>query len=52
MFDDSFARSWRLYLAGSIAAFESGDLQLFQILFTREANNDIPWTRAELYAEP
>ena len=25
---------WRLYLAGSIAAFETGTLQLFQVLFT------------------
>lgn len=48
-FDESFSRAWRLYLAGSIAAFNMGDLQLFQILFNKVANNDIPLTRAALY---
>ena len=28
-----FARMWRLYLAGSVAAFRAGNLQLFQVLF-------------------
>ena len=46
MFDESFARAWRLYLAGSEAAFTTGALQLFQVVFTRGANNAIPWTRS------
>ncbi len=50
MFDETLVRTWRLYLAGSIAAFETGVLQLFQVLFTAEENNDIPLTRAHLYA--
>jgi len=45
MFDDSFVRAWRLYLAGSQASFTTGSLQLFQVLFTRNNNNDLPWTR-------
>jgi cyclopropane-fatty-acyl-phospholipid synthase len=45
MFDPAFARAWDLYLAGSQAAFVTGSLQLFQIVFTRGANNAIPWTR-------
>ncbi len=49
MFDDAFVRMWRLYLAGSIAAFETGTLQLFQVLFTTRENNDIPLTRQHLY---
>jgi cyclopropane-fatty-acyl-phospholipid synthase len=49
MFDESFVRMWRLYLAGSIAAFETGTLQLFQVLFTRQANNAIPLTREFMY---
>ncbi len=49
MFDADFVRMWRLYLAGSLAAFRSGDLQLFQVLFAREHSNDIPLTRAHLY---
>lgn len=49
MFDERFARMWQLYLAGSIAAFAVGSLQLFQVVFARESNNDIPWTRAYMY---
>jgi cyclopropane-fatty-acyl-phospholipid synthase len=50
MFDSRFVRMWRLYLAGSCAAFASGALQLFQVVFARPGVNDIPWTRSELYA--
>lgn len=49
-YDPAFVRAWRLYLAGSIAAFEVGTLQLFQVLFTRGGNNDIPRSRAHVYA--
>ncbi len=52
MFDARFVRAWRLYLAGSIAAFTTGALQLFQVVFARPRNNDIPWTRAHLYDKP
>jgi cyclopropane-fatty-acyl-phospholipid synthase len=45
MFDDSFVRAWRLYLVGSMAAFRTGSLQLFQVLFSRHGSNEIPWTR-------
>lgn len=51
MFDDRFVRAWRLYLTGSIAAFTTGALQLFQILFARPRDNSIPWTRAYLYQD-
>jgi cyclopropane-fatty-acyl-phospholipid synthase len=44
-----FARAWRLYLAGSIAAFTSGTMQLFQVLFARGGNNDLPASRRHLY---
>jgi cyclopropane-fatty-acyl-phospholipid synthase len=50
MFGPEFVRAWRLYLAGSVAAFRTGSLQLFQIAFTRGSNNQIPWTRAYLYS--
>ncbi len=49
MFDEDFVRMWRLYLAGSIAAFETGTLQLFQVLFTKSGNNALPWTREYMY---
>jgi cyclopropane-fatty-acyl-phospholipid synthase len=44
-----FARMWRLYLAGSIAAFRTGKLQLFQVLFAGKDSRFIPWTRDDLY---
>jgi cyclopropane-fatty-acyl-phospholipid synthase len=50
MFDEKFVRMWRLYLAGSIAAFETGTLQLFQVVFSHGQNNRVPMTRAHLYA--
>ena len=49
MFDQDFSRAWRLYLAGSVAAFLAGSLQLFQVLFVREQNNLIPWSRLHQY---
>jgi cyclopropane-fatty-acyl-phospholipid synthase len=49
MLDERFVRMWRLYLAGSKAAFLSGCMQLFQVVFTRATNNDVPLTRAHLY---
>jgi len=51
MFDARFVRMWRLYLAASSATFETGDLQLFQVVFARAENNSLPWTRADWYAD-
>lgn len=50
MYDPWFERAWRLYLAGSIAAFRAGTLHLFQISFAGPTRRPIPWTRAPLYA--
>ncbi len=47
-FDARFVRTWRLYLAGSIASFRNGSTQLFQIAFARN-EAPLPWTRAGLY---
>jgi cyclopropane-fatty-acyl-phospholipid synthase len=49
MFDPEFARAWRLYLAGSLTAFKTGGMQLFQVSFARAGHNQIPWTRQYLY---
>jgi cyclopropane-fatty-acyl-phospholipid synthase len=49
MYDEEFVRMWRLYLAGSSAGFQSGTLQLYQVLFTPRGNNDVPWTRHYQY---
>ncbi len=52
MFGPEFARTWRLYLTSSIAAFRTGSLQLFQIAFARGTDNSVPWTREHLYPVP
>jgi len=44
-FDEPFVRAWRLYLVGSRAAFSTGAMQLFQVVFARGGSNEIPWTR-------
>ena len=49
MMDEEFVRAWRLYLAGSIAAFRVGTLQLYQVVFARNTNNSLPWSREYLY---
>ena len=49
MTDRSFVRAWRLYLAGSMASFTAGDLQLFQIVFAPGHSNHVPWTRWRQY---
>jgi cyclopropane-fatty-acyl-phospholipid synthase len=49
MMDAEFILAWRLYLAGSTAAFRVGEMQLFQVVFARESNNELPWSRAHLY---
>jgi cyclopropane-fatty-acyl-phospholipid synthase len=49
MYDEEFVRMWRLYLAGSSAGFDSGTLQLYQVLFTPRGNNEVPWTRHYQY---
>jgi cyclopropane-fatty-acyl-phospholipid synthase len=51
MFDETFVRAWRLYLVGSIAAFTTGKLQLFQVLYARSGAKDVPWTRAHVYRD-
>jgi cyclopropane-fatty-acyl-phospholipid synthase len=45
MYGESFVRAWRFYLCGSMAAFRTGALQLFQVLFDRSGNQDEARTR-------
>lgn len=48
-YGEPFRRAWELYLAGSQAAFATGWLQLFQIVFAPQAGPPPFWTRAVLY---
>jgi cyclopropane-fatty-acyl-phospholipid synthase len=49
MFGEPFVRAWRLYLAGSEAAFATGWMQLFQVVFVHTGDNDVAWTRDHMY---
>ncbi len=46
---DAFYRAWHLYLAGSEAAFTTGWLQLYQIVFAPAGATAPYWTRAQVY---
>ena len=50
-FDDHFVRMWRMYLASSIASFECGALQLYQVLFSYPGASCFPWSRGDLYVD-
>lgn len=52
MYDEHFTRAWRMYLAGSIAAFHASSLQLFQVVFAHGENNSVPRNRKHLYDKP
>lgn len=45
MFDEKFARMWELYLCACAATFQTGIIDLHQILFSSDVNNDLPMTR-------
>lgn len=49
LYGTTFARMWRLYLAGSTAAFRAGTMQLFQVVFAGRGCNSQPWTREHIY---
>jgi cyclopropane-fatty-acyl-phospholipid synthase len=46
-------RIWRLYMAGSAAAFERGDLGIYQALLCRpnRGRSSMPLTRADWYTD-
>jgi cyclopropane-fatty-acyl-phospholipid synthase len=49
MFDQRFARMWRMYLHSSAGAFRYGSLNLWQVTFTKGLVNDLPLTREYMY---
>lgn len=48
-FGDEFTRAWELYLAGSKAAFATGWMQLFQVVFSPKESPPPVWSREEWY---
>jgi cyclopropane-fatty-acyl-phospholipid synthase len=51
-FGEEFGRAWRLYLAGSVAAFRTKTLQLYQVVFAGRSCTRLSWDRKELYVPP
>lgn len=51
MMDEQFVKAWSLYLYGSIAAFNVGKLQLFQVVFYHMHNNELPISRHYMYQD-
>jgi cyclopropane-fatty-acyl-phospholipid synthase len=51
-YGDEFQRAWELYLAGSQAAFATGWMQLFQIVFVPRGSAPPSWTRSDPYEQP
>ena len=51
MFDDALVRMWRLFLRGASAGFQYGELRVFQVLFSKGLNNDLPMTRDHVYSQ-
>jgi len=49
MFDEAFVRTWRLYLTAAEAAFRTGWLQLFQVVFAPTTN---PTPRSVVARQP
>jgi cyclopropane-fatty-acyl-phospholipid synthase len=49
--DETTYRTWRLYMAESAAAFRTGRINMYQILFAKPQNGDsgMPLTRADWY---
>jgi len=47
--DENFIRMWRLYLNSCAASFNCGSITIYQILFTKNVNNYLPWTRDYIY---
>ena len=45
MFDERFVRMWDLYLCACAATFHNGIIDLHQIIFTNDINNEIPMTK-------
>ena len=50
-YGEEFMRAWELYLVGSEAAFATGSLQLFQVVFAPMEAVPPYWTRAEIYGD-
>jgi cyclopropane-fatty-acyl-phospholipid synthase len=51
-YGEPFRRAWELYLAGSQAAFATGWMQLFQVVFAPRESAPPSWTRDDPFDKP
>lgn len=49
VFDERFIRMWRMYLYCCSASFNNGVIDLHQIVFVKDTNNNLPMTREYMY---
>ncbi|PAF42972.1 class I SAM-dependent methyltransferase [Helicobacter sp. 11S03491-1] len=48
-YGQEFIRMWGLYLDSCASAFRVGSVDLFQLLLTKDVNNDLPLTKEYIY---
>ncbi len=46
---EKFIRMWSLYLKSCASAFRVGSIDLFQLLISKGANNELPLTKEYIY---
>ncbi len=49
LYDEKFIRMWSLYLKSCASAFRVGSIDLFQLLISKGANNELPLTKEYIY---
>ena len=47
--NEAIYRTWLLYMAGCASAFETGKVNIYQVLLTKRGNNKAPMTREDIY---
>jgi Cyclopropane fatty acid synthase and related methyltransferases len=47
--DKTFIRMWRLYLNSCAASFNTANIDVHQLVFTKNINNNVPWCRNYMY---
>lgn len=47
--DESTYRTWLLYMAGCAHSFETGIVNIYQVILTKKGNNTLPMTREDIY---
>jgi cyclopropane-fatty-acyl-phospholipid synthase len=49
--EEGFIRMWRLYLNSCAASFNTGNIDIHQLVFTKGISDSIPWCRDYMYRD-